>query len=162
MEDSNLTSESTLRRIFICVVEYGRPVIGCGLHVSPRETVCRKAAVNKVVPRIEIRPWSNMLQGFLFYIKEVRVMDRIRISDITMKQSGKGFTLSFKEKLELSKLLDKLGVSVIELEGIEQTKIDSLRIKSIATAVKRSIVAVPVDLYPAGCGMVGGKSLSVF
>lgn len=29
MEDSNLTPESTLQRInFICVVEYGRPVIG--------------------------------------------------------------------------------------------------------------------------------------
>ena len=30
------------------------------------------------------------------------MMDRIRISDVTMKQSGKGFHLSFKEKLELS------------------------------------------------------------
>ena len=73
-------------------------------------------------------------------------MNEVRISDVTMKQAGKGFSLSFKEKLELSKLLDKLGVSVIELEGIVQTKIDSLRIKSVATAVKNSIVAVPVEL----------------
>ena len=73
-------------------------------------------------------------------------MNEVRISDVTMKQAGKGFSLSFKEKLELSKLLDKLGVSVIELEGIQQTKIDSLRIKSVATAVKNSIVAVPVEL----------------
>lgn len=73
-------------------------------------------------------------------------MNEVRISDVTMKQSGKGFHLSFKEKLELSKLLDKLGTAVIEAEGIQQTKIDSLRIKSIATAVKRSIVAVPVEL----------------
>ncbi len=73
-------------------------------------------------------------------------MNEVRISDVTMKQAGKGFSLSFKEKLELSKLLDKLGVSVIELEGIEQTKIDSLRIKSVASAVKHSILAVPVAL----------------
>ena len=57
-------------------------------------------------------------------------MNRIRISDITMKQTGRDLSLSFKEKIELSKLLDKLGVSVIELEPIVQAKIDSLRIKS--------------------------------
>ena len=73
-------------------------------------------------------------------------MNEVRISDVTMKQVGRGFSLSFKEKLELSKLLDKLGTAVIEAEGIQQVKIDSLRIKSIATAVKRSIVAVPVEL----------------
>lgn len=73
-------------------------------------------------------------------------MEQVRISDITMKQTGKEFSLSFKEKLEIPKLLDKLNVSVIELEGIKQAKIDSLRIKSVASTVKHSIVAVPVDL----------------
>ena len=73
-------------------------------------------------------------------------MERIRISDMTMKQGGKELSLSFKEKIELSKLLDKLGVSVIELEGIQNPRIDGLRIKSIAMAVKESIVAVPVQL----------------
>ena len=71
-------------------------------------------------------------------------MNCIRISDITMKQPG--LSLSFKEKLELSKLLDKLGVSIIELEAIENVKIDSLLIKSIASAVKESAVCVPVAL----------------
>ena len=73
-------------------------------------------------------------------------MQKIRISDITMKQSGEGFDLSFKNKIELSKLLDKLGVSVIELEGIENPRVDSLRIKSIAAVVSGSILAVPVQL----------------
>ena len=73
-------------------------------------------------------------------------MEQIRISDITMKQSGKGFSLSFKEKIEIPKLLDKLGVSVIELEPIVQAKIDALRIKSVASTVKQSVVAVPVQL----------------
>ncbi len=73
-------------------------------------------------------------------------MKTIRISDVTMKQTGEGFSLSFKEKIELSKLLDKLGVSVIELEGISDPRVDALRIKSIAAAVTDSVVAVPVQL----------------
>jgi len=73
-------------------------------------------------------------------------MNKMRLCDITMKQAADGFSLSFKEKIELSKLLDKLGVSVIELEGIRDPRIDSLRIKSIAAAVSGSIVAVPVQL----------------
>ena len=75
-------------------------------------------------------------------------MEKIRISDVTMKQSGKDFSLSFKEKIEIPKLLDKLGVSVIELEPIVQPKIDALRIKSVASTVKGSVVAVPVQLRP--------------
>ena len=73
-------------------------------------------------------------------------MANIRISDMTMKQTAEGFCLSFKEKIELSKLLDKLGVAVIELEGVTNPRVDSLRIKSIAAAVKDSTVAAPVTL----------------
>ena len=73
-------------------------------------------------------------------------MNTMKLSDVTMKQVADGFSLSFKEKIALSKLLDKLGVAVIELEGIENVRIDSLRIKSIAAAVSRSTVAVPVQL----------------
>ena len=53
-----------------------------------------------------------------FFSKGVFIMKQIRISDVTMKQTGADISLSFKEKIELSKLLDKLGVSVIELEPI--------------------------------------------
>ncbi len=73
-------------------------------------------------------------------------MNKIRISDVTMKQTGTDISLSFKEKIELSKLLDKLGVDLIELEPITQPKIDSLRIKSVVAAVKDSTIAVPVSL----------------
>jgi len=31
----------------------------------------------------------------------------IKISDMTMKQNAEGFSLSFREKIELAKLLDK-------------------------------------------------------
>ena len=72
-------------------------------------------------------------------------MKQILVSDVTMKQTADGFSLSFKEKIELAKLLDKLGVNVVELEGIENSRIDALRIKSVCSAV-RCTVAVPVKL----------------
>ena len=86
-------------------------------------------------------------------------MKQIRISDITMKQPGSSFSLSFKEKIELAKLLDKLGVSVIELEGIDNARVDPLRIKSIASAVHSSIVSVPVQLCQENVQLVW-KALS--
>lgn len=58
----------------------------------------------------------------------------------------KEFALTFKQKLELAKLLDGAGVSVIEVEGIENPKVDYLRVKSIASIVKESVLAVPVQL----------------
>ena len=55
----------------------------------------------------------------------------IKISDMTMKQTAEGFSLSFREKIELAKLLDKLGAAVIEAEGLQGSRTDVLRIKSI-------------------------------
>ena len=81
-------------------------------------------------------------------------MNTIKLSDITMKQVADGFSLSFKEKIELAKLLDKLGVSVIELEGIQNARMDSLRIKSVAAAVADSVIAVPVRLTADGPAQV--------
>ena len=81
-------------------------------------------------------------------------MNSIKISDITMKQATDMFSLSFKEKIELAKLLDKLGVSVIEVEGISNVRIDSLRIKSIASAVQDSIVAAPAEMDEDGIASV--------
>ena len=73
-------------------------------------------------------------------------MRQITITDATMKQSTEELRLSFKERIELSKLLDKLGVDLIELEGIKNPRIDSLQIKSIVAAVSDSRIAVPVEL----------------
>ena len=75
-------------------------------------------------------------------------MDKIRVSDITMKQLARqgDNSLSFKGKIEVAKLLDRLAVSVIEIEGIRSARADALRIKSIASAVKDSVLAVQVEL----------------
>ena len=75
-------------------------------------------------------------------------MRSISISDVTMKQSSPegGFSLSFREKIELAKLLDRLNVSVIETAALENVRTDSLLIKSLASAVKNSTLAVPVKI----------------
>ncbi len=75
-------------------------------------------------------------------------MKQISVTDVTIKQSGKnaGYVLSFREKIELAKLLDRLKVDVIELNPIENIKVDSLLIKSVCSAVKDSAVAVPVGM----------------
>ena len=78
------------------------------------------------------------------HLKRRKNMRKVWISDVTMSRAG--FGLSFREKIELAKLLDRLEVSVIELEPIVSAKIDSLRVKSIASAVRNAVVAVPVDL----------------
>lgn len=73
-------------------------------------------------------------------------MNKITITDITVKQSGKksGYSLSFREKIEIAKLLDKLNVDVIELNPIDNVKLDSLLVKSVCSAVSSCIIAVPV------------------
>ncbi len=75
-------------------------------------------------------------------------MNTVRVCDSTVRKlsNGKEFSLSFKEKLEVAKLLDKLCVDVIELDEIRNSKVDSLLIKSVVTAVGNSTVAVPVSL----------------
>ena len=57
-----------------------------------------------------------------------------------------GYDLSFRERIEVAKLLDRAGLQVIEIAAIKERRTDSLLIKSIASAVKGSIVAVPLVL----------------
>ena len=69
-------------------------------------------------------------------------MKKVLISDITMKQKSSAI-LTFKEKIELVKMLDRLGADIIELDEIRKVKADSLCIKSVGDAVVNSIIAVP-------------------
>lgn len=75
-------------------------------------------------------------------------MEKLSIADITLKQAAKGadYSLSFREKIEIAKLLDKVNASVIELPAIVKETTDVLLIKSIASCVKHSTIAVPVNL----------------
>lgn len=76
-------------------------------------------------------------------------MRTISLSDVTMKKTskGNGFSLSFREKLELCKLLDRLGIDSIETDAIENRRTDGLLVKSLCSAVRQAQLTVPV---PAG------------
>ena len=83
-------------------------------------------------------------------------MQNIKISDVTLKEAQKSsdITLSFKEKLEIAKHLDRLGVAAIELPPITNELSDSILIKSMAAGIKNAAVAVPCALDEAGVELV--------
>ncbi len=71
-------------------------------------------------------------------------MKTVRIADVTLKEGTKasGATLSFKEKIEIAKLLDRVCVDVIEMPAIENEAADSLLLKSVASLLKNSTLSV--------------------
>ncbi|MCF0134766.1 MAG: hypothetical protein HUJ72_12935 [Blautia sp.] len=69
-------------------------------------------------------------------------MKKITYSDITLKNASA--KLSFREKIETAKLLDRLQIEAIELPFIDRTQVDSLLVKSVASAVRNAAVALPV------------------
>ncbi|MDD6733146.1 MAG: alpha-isopropylmalate synthase regulatory domain-containing protein [Lachnospiraceae bacterium] len=74
-------------------------------------------------------------------------MSRIKIADITIKESAErnGFSLNFKERVEVAKQLEKLNIDVIEMPRAIQTA-DALLIKSLSPIIKNSVISVMADL----------------
>lgn len=54
--------------------------------------------------------------------------------------------MSFKEKIEIAKQLDKLQVDAIEFAPLQDEKADTLLIKTVAALVRQSAVALPIAL----------------
>ena len=75
--------------------------------------------------------------------------ERIRICDCTLRQGEQSPELSFRETIELCRMLDRLDADCIELKSVRQKKIDNLLIKSVCQAVKNAKIAVPVPV-PGG------------
>ena len=75
--------------------------------------------------------------------------EQVQISDCTLPEAENKFELSFREKIELCRIIDKMGVSSINLCPIRQKKIDRLLIKSIVSAVTQASIAVPVVMTDA-------------
>ena len=70
-------------------------------------------------------------------------MKTVKISDVTLRQYSlnKDSELSFKEKLEIIKSLDKLNIDTIELPAINDEKADVLMNKTAAFSVKCALSA---------------------
>ena len=73
-------------------------------------------------------------------------LNRIKICDCTLRQGEKSPELSFREKIELCRIMDRLDLDYIALKGIQQKKADSLLIKSLCQTVRQAGIAVPVSI----------------
>ena len=70
-------------------------------------------------------------------------MRTIRIADVTMRENA---SLTFKEKLEMAKQLEKLRVDVIETAPLGDEKADALALRTMATIVKSGVLSCSVGL----------------
>lgn len=73
-------------------------------------------------------------------------MKKIFISDSTLRHcvAVSEAPLSFKQRMEIARLLDRMKVDVIELAPINNEKIDILLAKTILSFVEHSKIAIPV------------------
>ena len=67
-------------------------------------------------------------------------MKQIRIADTTLCRENNNF--SFKEKLEIARQLENLGVDVIELPQIENSQTDILLARTISSFLKNSTLSI--------------------
>ena len=68
-------------------------------------------------------------------------MKTIEISDVTLRLSDGGGVLSFKERVEIARTLDRLGVDEIELPALRDGKAGVLSNKTIASVVADAVKA---------------------
>lgn len=75
-------------------------------------------------------------------------MRKIKFTDITLREASAGQenSLSFKEVIETAKTLDRIGVDTICLAPIVNEKVDTLLVRTITSAVKKSAVSIPAGL----------------
>ena len=75
-------------------------------------------------------------------------MRTIQISDITLREAGRGRSaaLSFKERVEIARALDRLQVDAVELPPIGDAKSDALSNKTIASVVNYARVSAAAGL----------------
>lgn len=72
-------------------------------------------------------------------------MQRIFVTDVTLRESEKNGVMSFKEKIDCAKKLDRVHADVIETAKITNTKTDILFLHTIAPLLKNSIISCNVD-----------------
>ncbi len=75
-------------------------------------------------------------------------MKTVKIADITLRQimSDKKSTISFKNKIELAKLLDKLKIDTVETGMVDGGKTDELLVRTIALTVKNCTLSCPTGI----------------
>ena len=75
-------------------------------------------------------------------------MINVEIADISLRESEQVYAarLSFKERLETAKLLEKLQIDIIETGPVGDTPADAAFIRTLASTLEYSAISVPVML----------------
>lgn len=84
-------------------------------------------------------------------------MKNVNVADTTLCRNA---TLSFKEKIEIVRQLEKLNVNAIELPAIEDKKSDILLVRTISSFVQSSIISVAAGMTEEGVDFAA-EALSV-
>lgn len=81
-----------------------------------------------------------------FSQRKGRKMKRVTFTDVTLRDSFKGgeSVYTFKERVEIAKVLDKLYVDRICLSPIENVTADTMIVRTMAAVVKNSVLSIPV------------------
>ncbi len=78
-------------------------------------------------------------------------MKNIGFTDITIRECEKNNgTLSFKEKVEIAKIMDRVNYTCIEFPELGDSKGQELLVKTIAATLKNSGVSIPVGFTKKG------------
>ena len=75
---------------------------------------------------------------------------KISITDTTLRRATETGALGFKEKLEIAKCLDRVNISAMELAPLGGSKADSIFVKTLASLIHNTTLALPVGLNPNG------------
>ncbi len=73
-------------------------------------------------------------------------MNKICITDMTLRRAAENRLLGFKERIELAKLLDKLNISALELPALSGSKADSIFVKTLCSVILNTTLAQPAGL----------------
>lgn len=74
-------------------------------------------------------------------------MKKIFISDMTLCREG-GF--GFKEKIEIARQLDNLGVDIVELPEMVNLHTDTLFVKTVSAFIKKSVISLETGITKEG------------
>ncbi len=72
----------------------------------------------------------------------------VKIVDISLRESDQLFAsgLSFKQKIEMAKLLEKLKIDTVETCFISEATADAVLVRTLSTMLENCVICVPVTL----------------
>lgn len=75
-------------------------------------------------------------------------MKTIKIADMTLCRNAA--SLSFKERIEIARLLENGNIDVIELPAIGNVRTDTLLVRTVSSFVKKSVLSVEAGMSVSG------------